>query len=49
MIIVEHSKCKECGKVQHISLFEETDMICIDTEGCKVRVLKGVFQLKLHH
>lgn len=43
MIIVEHSKCKECGKVQHISLFfEETDMICIDTEGCKVRVLKGV-------
>lgn len=37
---VEHSKCKKCGKILHVSeLKKDTpsgdDMVCVDTNACK--------------
>lgn len=41
MVLVEHSKCKMCQKVQHICYLKENEngvgKVCIDVEACKKR------------
>ncbi len=39
MSIVEHSKCKNCSKVRHLSELKDNPsgigMVCLDDEACK--------------
>jgi len=42
--IVEHRKCKQCNKVQHISdtkINESGEVICLDSDLCKKRQINN--------
>lgn len=44
MAIVEHRKCKQCNKVQHISdtkINESGEVICLDSDLCKKRQINN--------
>jgi len=52
MDLVEHSKCKKCQNVQHISFLEEHEngvgKVCIDVGACKRREDEYLKKSKQH-